>query len=181
MSDPIVPAKTAISTFRDAGYKNTASAIAELIDNSIEAEAKEIQILAFQEYVNHGERSVLRVTKIAIYDNGCGMSPETLCVCLQFGNGTRLDSREGIGRFGIGLPNASISQCKRVDVYSWQGKECHRTYLDVDEVIDKEKDQHCVEKLPCVFSSLWLRERKEEETGCVEASQVYSPERADSK
>ena len=152
MSDPIVPAKTAISTFRDAGYKNTASAIAELIDNSIEAEAKEIQILAFQEYVNHGERSVLRVTKIAIYDNGCGMSPETLCVCLQFGNGTRLDSREGIGRFGIGLPNASISQCKRVDVYSWQGKECHRTYLDVDEVIDKEQ-QNVNPVTPCDIPS----------------------------
>ena len=41
---PIIPANTAIQTFRDNGYKNTASAISELIDNSIDAKAKNIEI-----------------------------------------------------------------------------------------------------------------------------------------
>ena len=44
-TSPIIPADTAIETFRDNGYKNTASAISELIDNSIDAKAKNIQIL----------------------------------------------------------------------------------------------------------------------------------------
>ena len=44
---PIVPADTAIETFRDNGYKDTASAISELIDNSIDAGAKNIQIIVF--------------------------------------------------------------------------------------------------------------------------------------
>ena len=118
----IIPAHTAIATFRDAGYRNTASAIAELIDNSIEAGGKDIEILVFQELVQHTHRTSPTVTKIAVYDNGCGMSPELLGICLQFGNGTRLNSRKGIGRFGIGLPQASVSQCKHVDVYSWQNE-----------------------------------------------------------
>ena len=42
---PIIPANTAIQTFRDNGYKNTASAISELIDNSIDAKAKNIEIV----------------------------------------------------------------------------------------------------------------------------------------
>ena len=39
---------------------------------------------------------------------------------LQFGNGTKLDADKGIGKFGIGLPNASVSQCRKVEVYTWQ-------------------------------------------------------------
>lgn len=134
MHKSIVPASTAIQTFRDSGYKNTASALAELLDNSIEAEAENIQVITFEKEVNVGQRIKTRIDEIAIYDDGFGMDPETLSMCLQFGNGTRLSSRSGIGRFGIGLPNASVSQCKRVEVFSWQKGNCHWTYLDVDEV-----------------------------------------------
>lgn len=138
MTDSIVPASTAIQTFRDAGYKNTASALAELIDNSIEAEAKNIQVLTIESEVQGAKRLTTRISEVMLYDDGIGMSPKTLAMCLQFGNGTRLKSRSGIGRFGIGLPNASVSQCKRVDVYSWQNGICHHTYLDVDEVREKQ-------------------------------------------
>jgi len=137
---PIFPAKTAIDTFRESGYRNTASAIAELIDNSIEAEADDIQILTFSEYVQVRQRSILQIQQIAVYDNGVGMGPDELAICLQFGNGTKLRSRKGIGRFGIGLPNASVSQCRRVEVYSWRGDECYYTYLDVDQVKAESMD-----------------------------------------
>ena len=53
---PIIPANTAIQTFRDNGYKNTASAISELIDNSIDAKAKNVQILVFEETVTKSNR-----------------------------------------------------------------------------------------------------------------------------
>lgn len=140
-NNQIIPAKTAIETFRDAGYKNTASALAELIDNSIEAEGDDIQVLTFENQVAVKQRLSSQIQELAVYDNGCGMSPEVLSICLQFGNGTRLASRKGMGRFGIGLPNASISQARRIDVYSWIERVCHHTYMDIDE-IQKLDQQH---------------------------------------
>ncbi len=138
---PIIPAPTAIETFRDSGYKSTATALAELIDNAIEADASTIQILTFEEAVTLPSRSTVhRIKKIAVYDNGKGMEPtNTLVLALQFGMGTRLQSRKGIGRFGIGLPNASVSQCRYVQVYSWQEGKCYTTYLDLDEIRDNQQ------------------------------------------
>jgi hypothetical protein len=153
----IIPAHTAITTFRDAGYRNTAAAISELIDNSIEAEASDIEILVFQELVAHSQRTMPTVTKIGVYDNGCGMPPEVLAICLQFGNGTRLTSRKGIGRFGIGLPQASVSQCKRVEVFSWQNDICYKTYLDIDEIVN-EKRQNVSPIEECAMPEHILRE-----------------------
>jgi len=55
---------------------------------------------------------------------------------LQFGNGGRLNDRSGIGRFGMGLPNSSISQARRVDVWTWQNgyQNAVYSYLDVGEI-----------------------------------------------
>jgi len=86
----IIPAGTAIDTFRDSGYKNTASAISELIDNSIEAGAKDIQILTYERQVAVKQRMVYQIQDVAIYDDGIGMPEDVLSICLQFGNGTRL-------------------------------------------------------------------------------------------
>lgn len=136
---PIIPAKTAIESFRDNGYKSTASALSELLDNSIEANAKNIQILIFEKNVTKANRLMKEISEIVIVDDGKGMDENTLEMSLQFGNGTKLKSRNGIGRFGIGLPNASVSQCKHVEVYSWQDSKNLFTYLDVEET--KSNDQ----------------------------------------
>ena len=130
----IRPAPTAIETFRDSGYRSTAAALAELIDNSIEANASTIQVMTFESPHTVSRRTVQRIDKIAVYDDGAGMSPEVLAIALQFGNGTRLKTRKGMGRFGIGLPNASVSQCCRVEIYSWQNSKCYTTHLDVNEI-----------------------------------------------
>ena len=63
------------------------------------------------------------------------MSPQTMQLALQFGGSTRFNSRRGTGRYGMGLPNGSLSQARRVDVYSWidPGK-IWASYLDVDEI-----------------------------------------------
>ncbi|KYG59885.1 ATP-binding protein [Planococcus maritimus] len=133
-----VPPSLAIQAMRDNGYKNTAYAIAELIDNSIQAGAKNVELLCAEQEVNIGSRRVKNVSQIAILDNGEGMDEDILQMALQFGNGTRLskEKRTGMGRFGMGLPASSISQCKRVDIWSWQGGEenAKHIYLDVDEV-----------------------------------------------
>ncbi len=167
-SNQIIPAQTAIETFRDAGYKNTASALAELIDNSIEAGAKNIQILTFEADVAVRQRISKQIQKVAIYDDGCGMPPEVLSICLQFGNGTRMKSRKGMGRFGIGLPNASISQAKRIDVYSWKDGTCHHTYLDIVE-IQEQNLQHVRPVEQCEFPQEILShiEGKVQDTGTL--------------
>ncbi|MBY0086979.1 ATP-binding protein [Brevibacillus brevis] len=123
---------------RDNGYKNTAYAVAELIDNSIQAESNYVQLLCAEKEEELASRRTKRIKMIAVLDNGVGMDAEVLMKALQFGNGTRLgrSNRSGIGRFGMGLPASSISQCKRVDVWSWQNglENAYHTYLDVTEI-----------------------------------------------
>jgi len=125
---------------RDSGYKNTAFALAELIDNSIQAAATDVEVFCFEQYQDGGERQTRRLQQIAVLDNGGGMDAEVLRAALMFGNGTRLNDRSGIGRFGMGLPNASFSQAKRVEVWSWIDGPANamRTYLDLDEITKEE-------------------------------------------
>ena len=63
---PIIPAKTAIESFRDNGYRDTASAISEIIDNSIEAKAKNIKILVFEKSEIKANRPKKQISEIAI-------------------------------------------------------------------------------------------------------------------
>jgi hypothetical protein len=132
----IIPPELAVKAMRDSGYKNTAYALAELIDNSVQANANNVEVICIEAYRQINERSSRRIQAIGILDNGDGMSPETLRPALQFGNGTHLTDRKGIGRFGMGLPNSSISQCRRVEVWTWQNgpDNAMYAYLDVDEI-----------------------------------------------
>ena len=133
----IIPPELAVKAMRDSGYKNTAYALAELIDNSVQADASHVEIICVETYQRLKERSRRRIQAIGILDNGDGMLPETARLALQFGNGTHLTDRKGIGRFGMGLPNSSISQCRRVEVWTWQNgpDNAMYTYLDVDEIV----------------------------------------------
>lgn len=141
-----------IQSTRDSGYKNTASAISELVDNAIQASAQNISVLIQS---NDSEDSGIRV---AVVDDGTGMDRRTLIQAMRFGGTSRFNSREGLGRFGMGLPNSSLSQARRVVVYSWQKSSAPQcTYLDVEEVASgtmvKVPDPLRV-KLP-----VWLGER----------------------
>lgn len=136
-----IPPDLAIQAMRDNGYKNTAYALAELIDNSVQANAKSIEIICIEEVQQIRERQRKRLSRIAVLDDGDGMSGPVLRKALQFGNGTRLNDRSGIGRFGMGLPNASISQAARVDVWTWQNgpDNALHSFLDVDEIRRRER------------------------------------------
>jgi len=132
-----VPAALAIEAMRDNGYKNTATAVAELIDNSIQAGASNVELMCLEE-INYGMKNPrARISCLGILDNGRGMTADELTDALQFGNGSRLKDRSGMGRFGMGLPSSSISQARRVDVWSWRksGLVIH-TYLDLDDLGD---------------------------------------------
>ncbi|MFY8325229.1 ATP-binding protein [Pseudoalteromonas sp. ZZD1] len=133
MSNRFLSAETVIESLRDNGYNNTAYALAELIDNSLQATATRVEVGFIEEQLK--ARKNYTVSEISLWDNGVGMDIETLRVAMQFGGGTHRKDTGGMGKFGMGLPNSSISQCKRVDVWSWQaGGEPHHTYLDVDEM-----------------------------------------------
>lgn len=132
----VVPTRLAVKAMRDSGYKNAAYAIAELVDNAVQAGARCVEVLCKEEDELVKARSRRRVQQIAVVDDGCGMNAETLRKALQFGNGERLNDRSGIGRFGMGLPNSSISQARRVDVWSWQAGQATalHSYLDLDDI-----------------------------------------------
>jgi hypothetical protein len=137
----IIPQHLAVKAFRDNGYKDAAHALAELIDNSVQAGESvpgitEVEVLCVDHVEFVQERRRRRVFEIGVIDNACGMNAEMLQRALQFGNGSRLEeeNQDGIGRFGMGLPNASISQCRRLDVWTWVEGEVLHSYLDVDDI-----------------------------------------------
>ena len=135
MSNRFLSASTVIESLRDNGYSNTAYALAELIDNSLQAKATRVEVGFIEEQKQITERRTYSVTEISTWDNGIGMDAETLRIAMQFGGGTHRNDSSGMGKFGMGLPNSSISQCKRVDVWSWQnGQTPNYTYLDVDDM-----------------------------------------------
>lgn len=127
---PLVALNRFIEATRDSGYKNTSSAVAELIDNSLEANATIVNVSIADLNVD-GKREL----KVSVSDNGCGMTPSVLRLALQFGGTTRFNSRDGVGRYGMGLPNSSLSQARRVDVYSrTRAGSVWWSYLDVEEI-----------------------------------------------
>ncbi len=126
---------------RSSGYRDSAYALAELIDNSIQAglqinDCTHVEVLCIDKVTTDSGRKRQRMERVGVYDNACGMPPDVLRIALQFGNGSHKSSatQKGIGKFGMGLPNASISQCCRLEVWSWCDGKCFHTYLDVDEV-----------------------------------------------
>ena len=135
-SADVIPQDLAIRAMRDSGYRNTAYAVAELVDNAVEAGAGRVDIVCVERQITVESRATWRITELAVCDDGSGMDAVTLRAALQFGNGTRLTSRSGIGRFGMGLPNSSISQAGRVDVWTWRNgpSNAMRSYLDVEEI-----------------------------------------------
>ena len=132
-------------SLRDAGYKNTAYALGELVDNSIEEDAKDIDIIMFEKLGTSGSQRRWKIEEIGILDNGNGMSPFQLRCSLRYQDGANqrqwgrsASGGKQMGKFGVGLPQATLSQCRRVDIWSWTPDEggignAHWTYFDLDE------------------------------------------------
>ena len=134
---PLLELGTAYQSLRESGF-DFSTAIGELIDNSIQANAKRIEIIPkIEEKKLEGvEGSVSVITQVSVVDDGDGMDEETLNGCPQLGFSTRYNDREGLGRFGVGATYAAISQCKRATFCSCpKGKgDLIATYIDLDEI-----------------------------------------------
>lgn len=118
-------ASAMIEALRGLGY-STATALADIIDNSISAEARFVAL----DFAWAGEAS-----HASILDDGNGMDAEALDAAMRLGERSPLDQRgaNDLGRFGLGLKTASFSQCRRLTVASIRDGHlnCLRWDLDV--------------------------------------------------
>lgn len=112
----LMMAESFVNGIRELGYKTNAHAIDELVDNSQQAGATNIHI-AF----GFTGSSDAKPTELAIIDDGHGMDLEMIRVAMMWGGTHREGNREGFGRFGFGLPSASMSIAREYSVYSWTG------------------------------------------------------------
>jgi hypothetical protein len=104
----VIPsARRLIKSMREVGY-DFVHAVADIVDNSIEANASWVAIkMEFD-----GENSWLRIS-----DNGTGMPGAAITEAMRFGTKRDYEVDE-LGKFGLGLKTASISQCSRLTVAS---------------------------------------------------------------
>src|SRR5258708_858118 len=128
---PLFNTKRALESQRQNGYRNTAVAAREIVDNAFEAGASEVEIVL--ETTTKGTRNI--VTAVAFIDNGAGMIPTMARFALSWGGGTHFDDPSFIGKFGFGLPNASINQTKLVEVYTRTKKKdpVTKAWLNLDD------------------------------------------------
>src|SRR5665647_2701766 len=103
-------AASLIQSMRDLGY-SLETALADVVDNSVTAHASRIEILA---------ETTTPAVKIGVLDNGDGMSEKQLLAAMRLGSQNPLEERESsdLGRFGLGLKTASLSQCRVLTVIS---------------------------------------------------------------
>ena len=120
------PASSMIESLRGVGY-SPETAIADLIDNSISAHARNIWITFWWE----GRRS-----HIAVLDDGDGMTEGELSQAMRPGSISPLESRpaDDLGRFGLGLKTASFSQCRQLTVASIRNGKFSTRRWDLDHV-----------------------------------------------
>lgn len=133
MTEPFVTmlpsAGRLMMSLRDIGY-DLASAVADLVDNSIDANARSVAVELFAD----GPESWLRVS-----DDGIGMTGVRLDEAMRYGS--HADYRvTSLGHFGLGLKTASLSQCRRLTVASRGnvgGRLAGRRW-DLDEVLRRD-------------------------------------------
>jgi len=134
-------ASAMLEALRGLGY-TTASALADIVDNSIAANASVIRIV----FDWRGPS-----TRIAILDDGAGMGEDELEKAMRLGERSPLEARatSDLGRFGLGLKTASFSQARRLTVASRQNDSVNSFCWDLD-ILAAAKDDgwHLMEGLP---------------------------------
>ena len=121
-----------MGSMRSMGYSFEA-AIADIIDNSITAKASTIRILF--------PSTPMDELAIGILDDGLGMSSQTLLEAMRYGSTASEEARdeEDLGRFGLGLKSASLSQCKLLTVVSYFENRVSSFSWDYDYILNQKK------------------------------------------
>ena len=124
-------ASSLVESLRDMGY-SLRTALADVIDNSITAGARNIHLLADTHHA---------VPAIGILDDGIGMSKEELFEAMRPGTRSPLETRSAtdLGRFGLGLKTASFSQCRRLTVVTRKDSAVSCARWDLDKVAERDR------------------------------------------
>jgi hypothetical protein len=128
---PVIPDPISlIESMRAVGY-TTETAVADLVDNSISAGAQLIRI----------EYDASHDPFVAILDNGHGMAADELTNAMRHGssNPTEIRASHDLGRFGLGLKTASLSQCRKMTLVSKKNGSIHARCWDLDFVQEKNQ------------------------------------------
>lgn len=116
---------------RDIGYRSNGDAIAELIDNALQAYADRVDVL----FGYDGTTSAKKPMQLAVVDNGHGMEAEMIRMAVMWGGTHRENDRRGLGRYGYGLPSSSVSLGRRFTVISHIADGSFRSVtLDLDAI-----------------------------------------------
>jgi hypothetical protein len=107
----LIAASAFVKGMRDSGYRSTATAIDELIDNAYQSQASRVDLVCSCDSNN-------RVEDIFVIDDGHGMEPDMIRAAVLWGGTHRFNDRTGFGRYGFGLPSAAVSMTERYAVYS---------------------------------------------------------------
>jgi len=142
---PYAPAL--IESLRAIGY-SLESAVADLLDNSISAGAKNISI-RFSPYSD---------PYVAVIDDGTGMTPSKLSAAMRHGSQNPGDTRHptDLGRFGLGMKTASLSQCAQLTVATLNSGKLSAARWDLDVISTTKKwtllllDDPDISNLPCI-------------------------------
>jgi hypothetical protein len=120
-------AKALMTTARSFGNYDLAAALADLVDNSIQANASEIRI----DFLPEDEDVTVRIR-----DNGGGMSYEKLVEAMRPASRDPEEERDpsDLGRFGWGLKSASLSQARVLTVVTWQGAVINAARWNIDDL-----------------------------------------------
>lgn len=125
------PARALLTGLRSMGY-SFSTAVADIIDNSISAEATMVEIYS---------DPLVDIPYFCILDNGHGMNYSKLNNAMLPGSDRDgVEDREiELGRFGLGLKSASLSQCKEFTVVTKQGKSVLAMSFDLDVIEVRNK------------------------------------------
>lgn len=148
-----------LEALRGLGY-STATALADLIDNSIAAGAKTVHLGFFWA----GPASLIH-----ILDDGDGMDADELDRAMRLGEHSPLETRAAhdLGRFGLGLKTASLSQCRRLTVASRKHGQLHCLRWDLDEIARRSDDGWYLLEGVAEGSAVYLRPLEEQERGTL--------------
>lgn len=147
---------------RDIGYRDTAAAIAALIDNSIDAKATRVDIVL--------DAPEGQVRAIAVVDNGLGMVAEMMRAACAVGATCSLGEGPHLARSGFGLPSAPFAIGRRFQLISAPvGSQLHGLTVDLDDLLndDVQIPEATRSGLPAFVSAFLARERRTWSSGTV--------------
>lgn len=124
----IPKASTLMGSLRSMGY-SFESAVADVIDNSISAHAQNIRILF--------PTNPMDELALGILDDGDGMIADALFEAMRYGciSAEEERSEEDLGRFGMGMKSASLSQCRCLTVVSYDNKKLNGFTWDYNHIL----------------------------------------------